>query len=213
LDNLKKREKYEYIQKEIKNLKDKIVSISILDNPDIEREKLDKLLKAYKYSEYKSLKDRISSCKNLHDSIEKGYRKSIILSSLIKSAEQEAIADTLNIINNRANFYLELFFTKQPVTVKLCSETKLDVVVYQDSVESDLMSLSGGEYARVVLAFALALAEIHDIKILMLDESMASLDADTTDIVVSAISENFNGNVLLIAHQITKGKFDQVLDL
>jgi ABC-type multidrug transport system fused ATPase/permease subunit len=65
----------------------------------------------------------------------------------------------------------------------------------------------------VVLAFALALAEIHDIKILMLDESMASLDADTTDIVVSAISENFNGNVLLIAHQITKGKFDQVLDL
>ena len=89
--------------------------------------------------------------------------------------------------------------------------TKIELLLKLDDCETDINSLSGGEFARVVLAFAITMAEMNDIKTLMLDESFASLDADTTENVLETIKENFAGNIIIIAHQTTTGVFDQVL--
>jgi ABC-type transport system involved in cytochrome bd biosynthesis fused ATPase/permease subunit len=74
--------------------------------------------------------------------------------------------------------------------------------------------LSGGELSRVILAFTLALAEIHNSPLILLDESTASLDQDLTSSVITGLKENFSSRlVILIAHQVVQGVFDKVIKL
>jgi ABC-type transport system involved in cytochrome bd biosynthesis fused ATPase/permease subunit len=74
--------------------------------------------------------------------------------------------------------------------------------------------LSGGETSRVILAFTLALAEIHNSPLILLDESTASLDQDLTSSVITGLKENFSNKlVVLIAHQVVQGVFDTVIKL
>jgi ABC-type multidrug transport system fused ATPase/permease subunit len=73
--------------------------------------------------------------------------------------------------------------------------------------------LSGGELARVVLAFTIAFAEMCDAKFLLLDECLAALDHTTTEKVVKCIRNEFDGTVIFVAHQTTTGVFDSVLNL
>ena len=111
----------------------------------------------------------------------------------------------------RAANYLQRFF-KTDITALLVFEgQKIDIKFTLDGCETDVNSLSGGEFARVVLAFAIAMAEMNDIHTLMLDESFASLDADTTENVLETIKDNYNGNIIIIAHQTTTGVFDQII--
>ena len=75
-------------------------------------------------------------------------------------------------------------------------------------------TLSGGELARVVLAFTLALSDMFNTPMLLLDESTASLDEETTTIVFEAIQENMKDKpVIVIVHQLVKGVFDSVLEM
>ena len=79
-------------------------------------------------------------------------------------------------------------------------------------MECDINSLSGGETSRVILAFTLALGEMFNTPLLMLDECTASLDSESTSIVFDTIKENFrNKTVLVVAHQCTEGIFDKII--
>jgi len=81
-------------------------------------------------------------------------------------------------------------------------------------MEIELNMLSGGEISRVVLAFALALGEMFNTPMMLLDECTASLDQELTTSVIEGIKDNFNGKlVLIIAHQTVKGQFDTVVDI
>ena len=74
--------------------------------------------------------------------------------------------------------------------------------------------LSGGELSRIILAYTLALAEMFNTPLIMLDECTSSLDADTSEIVFDAIKENFNNKlIIIIAHQVVKGHFDNTIEL
>ena len=74
--------------------------------------------------------------------------------------------------------------------------------------------LSGGELSRVVLAFSLALGEMFNTPLMMLDECTASLDEELTGIVMEGIEENFTGKlVIIIAHQIIEGGFSKVIKM
>jgi len=64
------------------------------------------------------------------------------------------------------------------------------------------------------LSYTLALGEIFNTPLLMLDESTASLDQSMTSCVFNGIKEHFNGKlVVIIAHQIVEGGFDRVIKL
>ena len=81
-------------------------------------------------------------------------------------------------------------------------------------MKCDLYTLSGGELSRVILAFTLALADIFNTPMLLLDECTASLDQELTSIVFSAIRDNFNGKlILIIAHQVVNGLFDKTIQI
>lgn len=157
--------------------------------------------------------DKVKELRQKQEHEEMRLPVAIRLQSLIKTAEQIVFNDTLSNINLRAANYLQRFF-KNDMTASLVFEgQKIDIKFTLDGCETDVNSLSGGEFARVVLAFAIAMAEMNNIQTLMLDESFASLDADTTENVLETIKENFNGNIIIIAHQTTTGVFDQIIQV
>jgi ABC-type multidrug transport system fused ATPase/permease subunit len=60
----------------------------------------------------------------------------------------------------------------------------------------------------------MALAEMFNTPLLLLDECTSSLDQELTETVFTAIRENFNGKLtLLIAHQVVTGVFDKIIKL
>lgn len=145
------------------------------------------------------------------------------LKEKIMESEMIAIMNTIEIINTHAQMYLDCFFSDDPivVTLKCFKESKksdkpqinMDIY-YKNDVDCDLNSLSGGESARVVLAFTLALSDMFNTPMLMLDECTASLDEETTATVFEAIKENMKGKpVLVIGHQIVQGIFDKILHI
>lgn len=136
------------------------------------------------------------------------------LSSLIKTAEQTALTEMINRLNELIKIYIIAFFPLSDVSASLSlASGKINTDIFINNYEHDITSLSGGEFARIVLAVTLALAQIHFVPILLLDEILASLDAETSDIVMSAVKENYHGKVIVIAHQTTKGVFDNVIEL
>lgn len=140
------------------------------------------------------------------------YPRAVKLQEIIKTAEKMAVTEVIEEINLHAQMYLDSFI--EDINVMLAFDgVKLNVEVTQDGHDSDLQNLSGGELARVILAFTIALAEINNVKLLLLDECVASLDQESTGQVIEAIKTNFNGTVICIAHQTTTGVFDHVLEL
>ena len=96
----------------------------------------------------------------------------------------------------------------------LSKKPQINLQIEYKGMEADLTSLSGGETTRVILAFTLALGEMFNTPIMLLDECTASLDQELTSEVMEGIRENFNGKlVLIIAHQVTKGSYDKVIEL
>jgi DNA repair exonuclease SbcCD ATPase subunit len=145
------------------------------------------------------------------DDLKESYPRAVRLQAIITEAEKRALEETISQINFYSQMYLDRFIDN--LVIELSFDKKLNMNVIHNGFESDLTSLSGGEMARVILAYTLALVELNDIDLLLLDESMASLDQDTTTTVIEAIRENFKGQVLCIAHQTMKGIYDQVVEL
>ncbi len=95
----------------------------------------------------------------------------------------------------------------------ITTKPQIELDIQYKGLDTDFASLSGGERARVSLAFTLALSEIYQTPILMLDESISSLDYDATVDVLSAIKENMpNRTVLCVSHQANTGLFDHVIE-
>jgi energy-coupling factor transporter ATP-binding protein EcfA2 len=215
---------------------DKILSHEILDiNNQIqenEQKKVQSLLnieKIEKYNEYLSVKNNYDSWENKLNIIKdkeiedkKKYSSALMLKEKISEAENIVLMNIINSINYYAKIYLDLFFVDDPISVILSAfkETKkvnkpsINIEIYYKGMECDLNMLSGGEIARVILSYNLALTEIFNIPLLMLDETTANLDQELTNVVFDGIKENFKGKkVLVIAHQVIDGIFDKVVNL
>jgi len=128
-------------------------------------------------------------------------------------------------LNIHAQAYLDNFFIDNPIIVKLSSfkeaknDNKLDkaqinIEIDYKGNECELNDLSGGEISRIVLAFTLALCEMFNSPILLLDECTSSLNQELATSVFDTIKENFKSTtVLVVAHQVIEGVFDQIIKL
>ena len=151
------------------------------------------------------------------------YSATMTLKDKILEAESIAILNIINTINTHVQLYLEHFFPDNPITVLITAfkETKsndnkpqINLEIDYKGIEHDLSMLSGGELSRVILAFTLALAEIQNSPLLLLDECTSSLDQELTASVIEGLKENFGEKlVLLIAHQVVQGTFDNIVRL
>ncbi len=208
---------------EITDIKDKISALEVLNKKHIETDKKIQIYLEYKkkLEEYERWQNKIVELKNEE---QKARRKLTVAETFLKKvreAESLAIAQTITMINHYMNTYLDKFFPDNPITVEICpyKETKKDIKpqininVGYKGLSSDLSSLSGGEYDRVTLSIVLALNTIFGSNILMLDESIASLDGDLANDILEVLKEILkNKLVIVVAHQINVGVFDSVVE-
>jgi hypothetical protein len=141
----------------------------------------------------------------------------------ILEAESLAITTLIETINLHAQVYLDQFFVDDPISVRVrsfkekkagSSKPQINIDVLYKGMESDLGSISGGECARVVLAFTLALGEMFSSPLLLLDECTANLNQELATVVFNAVRENYKGKLaLIVAHQVITGIFDRRIDL
>jgi len=166
--------------------------------------------------------NKLSVLKEKEEKSKNKYNASKLLLEKIIESESIAMVNIVDTINLHSQVYLENFFPDNPIVVNLCcfketkknSKPQINVEISYKGSDCDITNLSGGETSRVILAFTLALAEIFNVPLLMLDECTASLDSESTSIVFDTIKEHFkNKNVLVVAHQCTEGIFDKIIKI
>jgi DNA repair exonuclease SbcCD ATPase subunit len=143
------------------------------------------------------------------------------LVTVVKQAERETLSETIQQINHRLLDYTNEFYDDQltcKIILETKSKTKLKFRITGNSHEISLGNLSGGEQDRLLLALTSTLADITEAPFMILDESISSLDMETTSNVFNAINKLGDDNkqnrlILYIAHQIVEGHYDRVLDL
>jgi len=173
--------------------------------------------------QYTEMEDAIESSQVEKDYLNDRMRCLVKLRDHIKYTEKKCIDDFIDSLNAHASIYIDHFFQDEDISVclKTTQETKdkkektsLNFNVQYKNLSGDLKFLSGGERDRVNLAFTLAFAELVQNKILLLDECISSLDAETTNIVLEHIKERYKGSmVLLVSHQANLGFFDHIIQV
>lgn len=185
-----------------------------------------------KYQEYdKKLEsynvwiDKLNVLQKEEQEARKQYGAATMLREKILEAESISMANVISSINTHSQVYLDVFFPDHPISVKLVSfkETKgknttkkpqINLQIEYKSMETELASLSGGEVSRIILAFTLALGEMFNTPLMLLDECTASLDQELTSEVMEGIKANFRDKlVIIIAHQNIKGGYDKVIEI
>jgi len=142
----------------------------------------------------------------------------------ILQAEALAIQNIIRTINVSVQQYLDAFFDQDPIQAQLVTEkvskstktqsTQIHIELFYKENQVDLVTLSGGEYDRVVLAFVMALSEINTSPMIILDECVGSLDQSTATLVCDYIKNQAGHKLILfIAHQIVTGMFDKIITL
>lgn len=196
----------------------------IRDNSEEELRKIEDWQKNSKEIEnYKNWENKVKdlSEKEKIDRLKNGA--ALELKENILKAESLALHKITENINMYASIYLEHFFPDNPMLVQLCPEKvtqkgttkpQIDIEIEYKGHECGLESLSGGELQRIILAYSLALAEMHHVPLILLDEATSSLDEELTEQVYEAIKDTIsNKTVIAIAHQVVKGNFPSLLTL
>ena len=143
--------------------------------------------------------------------------------SAVQEAESLALVNQVNCLNDQAATYLDSIFVEDPIEVSLktFSETKssgkikpsIKTEIQYKGNEMSLNALSGGEQARVVIAYTLALGDIMGSSIIMLDEVTANLDAEMTEIIFETVKTNTENKIVIaVAHQCVDGIFDNIIN-
>ena len=203
------------------------IEMTLLEVRDKQHKKNNEEIQKYqeyknKLAEYERWEDKLKTCKDEEIKSRKLLAMSETFLKKIQEAESIAISQTIDTINYYMNFYLDKFFPDNPITVEICpyKETKKDIkptinieVGYKGSI-TDINSLSGGEYDRVTLSIVLALNTIFGSNLLMLDESIVSLDVDLSNEILEVLKESLREKlVIVVAHQIGAGIFDNVINV
>lgn len=227
-ENIKSKDgkirEYKAIEKEICDAK---IELEKYEKDIIELEtNIQKIEQYEKYTQeykiYKEWNDKVDVLKKEEEKTKKDYAASTLLKEKVLQAESLSITNIVNSINTHAQEYLNIFFPNEPITVRLIpfKETKksvkpqINIEIDYKGMEVDINTLSGGELSRVVLAYTLALSEIFNSKIILLDECTSSLDQELTTTVIEGIKSNFPDKlIIIIAHQVVSGIFDKEINM
>lgn len=174
---------------------------------------------------------RINNEKRIQDYLYETVSNDIVVHEMflnkINETESIALAHCIDNINYYINDYLEKFFPNDSILVDIVSfkETNfkkgnsydlkpgINIKVYYKGEEVELSSLSGGEYDRVSLAIMLSFNHICKSNIILLDESIASLDAELTNEILEKLKDTLNNKrIIVVAHQLSTGIFDQIIN-
>lgn len=227
------------INQEIQRLNNSLTTISLSDI-DKEKDKLAHLeqeeethrtniAQIEKYQEYvRKLTEYTDWEKKVtfYEKEEKEKRKELSAAQTMKDkiaeAESLAMINIIDSINSHVQEYLDDFFVSDPICARLLpykeskknKKPQINIQIEYKGMDTDLSVLSGGELSRVILAYALALGEIFNTPLMLLDECTSSLDQELTSVVIDGIRNHYSDKmVIVIAHQVVSGVFDRKIEL
>ena len=146
------------------------------------------------------------------------------LKDLSDRAALTAVDSIINSINVNAQLYLETMFPNTGTSVSLKNtyltqkgeeKSHLSVnIFHRGATISDISDLSGGEDSRICLAFQLALSDLYNSSILLIDEGFTGLDEATKQMCIEMLhSVGENKLVLVIEHSSQDSVFNEVVEL
>jgi ABC-type dipeptide/oligopeptide/nickel transport system ATPase subunit len=192
-----------------------------------------------KYSIWQTCQDRLGALEARRDStiellasskkdvdiLKDEIAKSSQLMDLAAKAGLQSISSTLDEINNRAKYWIDQLFDGE-VTATLIPFKKLkskDEVVDKISLDvyfngtklSDYNDdLSGGQRTRLRAAFNLAMCDLYNSPILILDEAFSGVDSNTIMDCLAAIHPISQRKlVLVIEHGSSGYEYDLVINI
>lgn len=137
------------------------------------------------------------------------------LKTMIARAEVKAENTVIETINEHTAYYLDTFFTEHKMTaiIETSPESKFtNLIDYKGNQYSSINELSGGEFDRVTLASVCGINSMLNSPILLLDESLASLDSETNTEIISFLKElSENKLILVCSHEAVTGIFDEIV--
>ena len=173
---------------------------------------------------------------DISSNLSKKLKSIYTIKDIIMKAESMTINNIINQINDTVSRYLDIFFpdnpirvilhcpdtenepsnksNKKPIKQKTKERTQISILIDYKDIEADISILSGGELQRIVIAYNLALSELFNLPLILLDECTSNLDQELTEIVVKGIHRNCNDKmIIMIAHQVVSGIFDKVIQI
>lgn len=188
---------------------------------------LDRISEYNKYILEKEGYDNLSKKIWDNEKDEKEFRSLLagatLLRDKISEAEAISISNFIQTLGVHVNLHLESFFKEDPMMVEIenfkesrankgPAKPQINIKIDYKGMDCDLSTLSGGEKDRLDLAFTLSLAEIFGSRMLMLDESISSLDYDNSAHVLEGLKENYKGrSIIVVSHQANEGFFDEIV--
>ncbi len=168
-------------------------------------------------------KDKLDKNIQSQKTIQKQLSASELLLVKILESESKALQTTLDNINYYIQIYLDKFYSiDNPISIELSAfkETKklvkpsIFINIFYKGKKRELKQLSGGECDRINVCFTLALNEIYGKNIMMLDESIISLDAGLVENILGVLKEiSRNKLILMTFHNVIEGYFDRIISL
>ena len=146
------------------------------------------------------------------------------LIELTNIAATSAIEGIIEEINSNSQYYIDKFFDGDGTSIVLTNTSKtkkgeerakigLDIF-HKGQRAKKLSNFSGGEKARVRLAFQLGLSKLFNSPFLCLDESLNGLGEDDKNICLELLKECADNRLLVvIEHGISEAAFDQVINI
>jgi ABC-type glutathione transport system ATPase component len=194
----------------ITSLQEKIIELTRRESYDRELERLTKLEeeKIRLESEVERFEEELGGALEVEETV----REAKVLATL----------ETIEAINQHAKTYLDVMFD-DPISVRLQGYRKtakgehrnqMSTSVFADGHESRFEKLCGGESQKCELAFLLAVNDLLQGRIILLDEALPGLDQDVNIETINYLKE-FCGSKLIIvtAQRAVEGIFENVVSL
>ena len=139
------------------------------------------------------------------------------------TVECKQLQDTVDNINRCLEDILPMFFD-EPIDVKLqlyktTKSTKkikpgLNILIkYKNAIYDKIDQPSGGEGDRISLAVILALNQLSNSPIIMLDECISSLDAKLKESCLNSIKLLRNKIIICVDHEAVEGYYDKTIEV
>lgn len=193
------------------------------DKDEALREPLEEHLQYISQSkEQKKWQERLAECQKRLQRAEAIHTANLTLKERYAEAEILALRMTINSINEHTRYYLETFFPEQQLTAELETIFKGKAqtlrigtsINYKGNEYENISQLSGGEFDRCTLASICGINSMLNSPILILDESLSSLDAETNTEIIRFLSELAEYKLIIVcSHEAVKGIFDTVIKL
>lgn len=153
---------------------------------------------------------------------ERTHSANLRLREKYAEAEIKALDSTIYSINQNTAHYIDTFFSEHPLVAELQSvhkgkaqTLKINTIVnYKGNEYDNISQLSGGEFDRCTLASICGINSMLNSPILVLDESLSSLDADTNTEILRFLKELAEEKLILVcSHEAVQGIFNKIIEI